>query len=159
MIVHRATCSCSVELYKLWYILWRIFCQTGIFRGVFSTHHWYRRIHPHSVIFRGFFLYINCRKDQRSCDVRGGPDPPLLPPPRRRSAVIIFHSTGRREIIIPRVPECMPYRRNWSPPPLWKWVCLPPLIQRWGRNTLLQGTQFGRLDRNPGTLYTLWPRW
>ncbi len=33
MYDHRATCSCSVELYKLGYTL-ADFCQTGIFRGV-----------------------------------------------------------------------------------------------------------------------------
>jgi hypothetical protein len=32
MNVHSVICSCSVELYKLC-ILWRIFCQTGIFAG------------------------------------------------------------------------------------------------------------------------------
>jgi hypothetical protein len=32
MQVHSATCSCSVELYKQWWI----FRQTGTFRGVFS---------------------------------------------------------------------------------------------------------------------------
>jgi hypothetical protein len=35
-------------------ILWRIFCQTGIFRGVFSVNPYFHR------------------KDQRSSDVRGG---------------------------------------------------------------------------------------
>ena len=34
MKAHRATCSCSVELYKQWFTL-ADFCQTGIFRGVF----------------------------------------------------------------------------------------------------------------------------
>jgi hypothetical protein len=38
MNVHRATCSCSVELYKQWFIL-ADFCQTGIFRGVFSVYY------------------------------------------------------------------------------------------------------------------------
>ena len=38
MNVHRATCSCSVELYKQWFTL-ADFCQTGIFRGVFSVYY------------------------------------------------------------------------------------------------------------------------
>ncbi len=33
MYVHSATCSCSVELYKLWYTLADFFSQTGIFAG------------------------------------------------------------------------------------------------------------------------------
>jgi hypothetical protein len=36
MNVHSATCSCSVELYKLWYTLADFF-PTGIFAG-FSLH-------------------------------------------------------------------------------------------------------------------------
>ena len=38
MKAHRATCSCSVELYKQWFTL-ADFCQTGIFRGVFSVYY------------------------------------------------------------------------------------------------------------------------
>ncbi len=38
MNVDRATCSCSVELYKQWFTL-ADFCQTGIFRGVFSVYY------------------------------------------------------------------------------------------------------------------------
>jgi hypothetical protein len=38
MSVHSATCSCPVELYKLWYIL-ADFLPNWNFRGVFSTVH------------------------------------------------------------------------------------------------------------------------
>ena len=52
MNVHSATCSCSVELYKLWYTLADFL--------------------PNWDITRGFLLLpLFCRKDQRSCDVRG----------------------------------------------------------------------------------------
>jgi hypothetical protein len=40
MNVHSATCSCSIELYKLWYTL-ADFCRTGTFRGVFSKYHYF----------------------------------------------------------------------------------------------------------------------
>ncbi len=52
MTVHSATFSCSIELYKLWYTLADFF--------------------PNWDISRGFLLLpLFCRKDQRSCDVRG----------------------------------------------------------------------------------------
>ena len=52
MNVHSATCSCSVELYELWYTLADFL--------------------PNWDISRGFLLFpLFCRKDQRSCDVRG----------------------------------------------------------------------------------------
>ncbi len=92
-------------------ILWRIFGQTGTFRGVFSTYHWYHRIHPRTVIFCGFFLFIVRRKDQRSCDVRGGSTRVYAP------ASELF-------------PPLHPLIRMW--------VCLPPWIQRGGSHTLLQ---------------------
>jgi hypothetical protein len=37
MSIHSATCSCSVELYKLWYTLADFFPNWN-FRGVFSTY-------------------------------------------------------------------------------------------------------------------------
>ena len=40
MNVHSATCSCSIELYKLWYTL-ADFLPTGTFRGVFSKYHYF----------------------------------------------------------------------------------------------------------------------
>jgi hypothetical protein len=89
-------------------ILWRIFCQTEIFAGfsLFSrkdqrssdergergediTLEPSGRVHPHTVIFRQFFLYIICRKDQRSCDRVGGGGGGV-------SGDIIFHSLGRK---------------------------------------------------------------
>ncbi len=116
-------------------ILWRIFCQTGTFRGVFSTYHWYRRIHPHTVIFCGFFLIIVRRKDQRSCDVRGG---------------------STYQSVCPIVGIGSP------PHPLIRmWVCLPPWIQRGGATLFCSwgggGTHCGRLDRRPAwhSVYSL----
>ncbi len=47
-----------------------------------------RRVHPHTVIFRHFFLYIIRRKDQRSCDGVSGD--------------IIFHNLGRKVSIVYR---------------------------------------------------------
>jgi hypothetical protein len=35
MTVHRATCSCSVELYKLWYTWADFFAKLGYFAGFF----------------------------------------------------------------------------------------------------------------------------
>ncbi len=54
----------------------------------------------------------------------------------------------------------VPSSESGLPPPIWEAsVTLPPWTQRGRSNTLLQvngwGTQFGRLDRKPGTLYTL----
>jgi hypothetical protein len=86
-------------------ILWRIFCQTGTFRGVFSTYHWYRRIHLHTVIFAGFFYLMFAGKISEAAMWGAG------------------------------VLECMPHGRNWSPPPrplILMWVCPPPWIQRGG---------------------------
>ena len=40
MNVHRATCSCSVELHKQWYTLADFFPNWN-FRGVFSTYHYF----------------------------------------------------------------------------------------------------------------------
>jgi hypothetical protein len=64
MKVHSATCSCSVELYKLWYPLADFFPNWN-FPGVFSTYHYSLtsepsgKIHPHTVIFlRGLFLIL-----------------------------------------------------------------------------------------------------
>ncbi len=62
-----------------------------------------------------------------------------------------------------RVPECLSHRRNWAPHPFpRKWVCLPLWTQR-GEGATLScgwevhgGNKFGRLDRKPGILYTLW---
>ncbi len=55
-----------------------------------------------------------------------------------------------------KVPECLSLRRNWSPHPR----VSPPLDPKGGGNIPLRlrgwGTQYGRLDRKPGTLYTLW---
>ncbi len=81
-------------------ILWRIFCQTGTFRGVFSTYHWYRRILPHTVIFCGFFYLLFAGKISEATMWGAG------------------------------VPECT-------------------LSCSWGG----AGTQLGRLDRRPGTLW------
>ncbi len=82
-------------------ILWRIFCQTGTFRGVFSTYHWYRRIHLHTVIFCVFFYLMFAGKIREAAMWGAG------------------------------VPECMPHRRNWSPPPPHPDVSVfPPWIQR-----------------------------
>jgi hypothetical protein len=53
MNVHSATCSCSAELFKQWYTL-ADFLANWHFRGVFSVY----QLFP--------------RKDQRSCDGRGG---------------------------------------------------------------------------------------
>jgi hypothetical protein len=95
MNVHSATCSGFVELHVYSSsIRWRIFCQTGIFRGVFSTFNFVGRISkaamkgvgdiifhnlgaqwkgtPSYCIFLLVFFYIIRRKDQRSCDGRGG---------------------------------------------------------------------------------------
>ncbi len=52
MKVHSATCSCSVELYKLWYALADFLSNWDISRGF-------------------LLLPLFCRKDQRSCDMRG----------------------------------------------------------------------------------------
>jgi hypothetical protein len=53
MNVHSATCSCSIDLDKLWYTLVDFLPNRDILRG---------------------FLYISlfCRKDQQSCNGRGG---------------------------------------------------------------------------------------
>ena len=40
MKAHSATCSCSVELYKQWYILADFFPNWN-FRGVFSIYHYF----------------------------------------------------------------------------------------------------------------------
>jgi hypothetical protein len=62
---------------------------------------------------------------------------------------------------IPRVPEYLFHRRNWVPHPLPRQrVCLPPWIQKGGGKHSLAGeggggTQFGRLDRKPGTEYSV----
>ncbi len=69
---------------------------------------------------------------------------------------------SRKGINLHKVPECLSLRRNWVPPPPPPYrVCLPPGYPKDGRATLAYGwgggrTQFGRLDRKPGTLYTLW---
>ncbi len=57
MNVHSGTCSCSIDLDKLWYTLWHTLVD----------------FLPNRDISRGF-LYISlfCRKDQQSCDGRGG---------------------------------------------------------------------------------------
>jgi hypothetical protein len=85
MNVHSATCSCSVELYKLWYTLVDFLPNWDISRG-FLYISLISQDTPHTVIFCGFFLFIVLRKDHRSCDVRGGitrvyaPSSELVPP-------------------------------------------------------------------------------
>ena len=68
-------------------ILWKIFCQTGTFRGVFCTYHWYRRIHPTLWFFAVFFYLLFAGKISEAAMWGAG------------------------------LPECMPHRRNWFPPP------------------------------------------
>ncbi len=62
---------------------------------------------------------------------------------------------------IPTVPQCLSLRPNWLPStPSSPSECIPPWNQMGGGVTLAcgrggGGTQFGRLERKPGTLYTL----
>jgi len=44
--------SCGTLSYSLCFS--NIFYPTGTFRGVFSSYHWYRRIHPHTGAYLGF---------------------------------------------------------------------------------------------------------
>jgi hypothetical protein len=102
----------------------------------------------------GFFSIYYLPEDQRSCDVRGG---------GRGTLFFIASVVERLKYTYCRIQECMPHRRNWFPPTRSsESECVSPLGSKGGSNTLLQvrgwGTQFGRLDRRPGTLYTLWPR-
>jgi hypothetical protein len=128
-------------------ILWRIFCQTGTFRGVFSIHI--------SLISQDtppyFYIIDGMISEAAMCGAEVG------------GHYISWHRSSR-DFSIPRVPECMPHRRNWlpSPPPL-KVSVSPPLDLKGGGATFsLQvrgwGTHLGRLDRRPDTLYTLWTR-
>jgi hypothetical protein len=62
-----------------------------------------------------------------------------------------------------RVPQCLSHRPNWvRPPPLPQASVPPPPPEQkgGGGNTRLRGegrrTQFGRLERKPSTLSTLW---
>jgi len=54
----------------------------------------------------------------------------------------------------------MSHRRNWVPPPPTSQASVSPPLDPKGEATLSCGgvgdTQFGRLDRKPGTLDTLW---
>ena len=112
-------------------ILWKIFCQTGTFRGVFCTYHWYRRIHPTLWFFAVFFYLLFAGKISEAAMWGAG------------------------------LPECMPHRRNWFPPPPHPDVSVSPSLDPKGGGATLScswvggGTQFGRLDRRPGTLYTV----
>ncbi len=83
--------------------------------------------------------------------------------PGRLEWKINTHNRIVEWVYIPRVPECLSLRRNWVPPlpPSHASECVAPL----GPNGVREqhslggegvGTQFGRLDRKPGTLYTLW---
>ncbi len=78
---------------------------------------------------------------------------------------ISYCSKHEVHIYVPRVPQCQSPRRNWdpSPPPLPHRVCIPP----WTKGGPGGGTyspadegvgesQFGRLEKNPSTLSTLW---
>jgi hypothetical protein len=141
MYVHSATCSCSVELYKQWYTS-ADFSQTGIFAGFFLYMSLISQDTTPNCVFTVFavFFYI-CRKDQGD---------------------ITFHSIGRPEIIVYlEYQSVCPIVGIGSPqPPPLKMSVFPPWLQRGGgSNNLLQvrgwGSQFGRLDRRPVTLYIL----
>ncbi len=140
-------------------ILWRIFSQTGIFAGFLYISLISQDTPPYCDFLR-FFLFIIRRKDQRSCDVRGRGRGKLYFTAPVVNGLELYCST-----CIHRVPKCMPRRRNWFPPPPPKVSLSPPLDPKGGGGTTLScrwgggGTQFGRLDRRLGTLYTLWPRW
>ncbi len=66
--------------------LWRIFCQTGTFRGVFSTYHYIAGYTP-TLSFYAVFFYLLFAGKISEAAMRGA-----------------------------GVPECMPYRRNSFPP-------------------------------------------
>ncbi len=53
MNVQSATCSCSIELYKL-----RIFCQTGIFAG-FSLHNINLAVRISAAVMAGGILFFS----------------------------------------------------------------------------------------------------
>ncbi len=142
-------------------ILWWIFCQTGTFRGVFSLYiidmAGCTRTTPYCVFSWVFSIYYLPERSAklRPCDVRGG------------GRGTLFHSIGRREIIHskPRIPQCMPHRRNWSPPtPSSESECVSPLGSKGGAtlSCRLVGGGPNSDDRIEGlalSLYTLWPRW
>jgi hypothetical protein len=70
----------------------------------------------------------------------------------------------RGVIHIPREPECLSLRPSWLPRPSPASECVPPSWnQREGGQHSLAGkgsgrSRFGRLERKPGTLYTLCAR-
>jgi hypothetical protein len=69
----------------------------------------------------------------------------LLPPPHRRGNILFEYQS------------VCPFVRIGPPPPSSE--CVPPWNQRGGQHLLAvrgRGSQFGRLERKPGTLCSLW---
>jgi hypothetical protein len=54
------------------------------------------------------------------------------------------------------VPECVPSSELGPPTPFYASECVSSLGPKGGGATLPSGT-FGRMERKPGTLYTLFP--
>ncbi len=130
-------------------ILWWIFCQTGIFAGFSLFISLISQDTPPYCDFSRFFfqlLFAVKISEDAMCTVQGG-----------GQGILYFIVS-----VIDRLQYTQSTRVYALPPPL-KVSVTPPLDPKGGRNTLFQvrglGTQFGRLDRRPGTLYTLWPRW
>ncbi len=74
MNVHSATCSCSVELYKLWFI-WRIFFPNWDFRGVFFTYHYsHLAVRISTAMMAGDIIFLGCRTAYKGAmdGARGG---------------------------------------------------------------------------------------
>jgi hypothetical protein len=63
-VVHRATCSFSIALYKQWYTL-ADFLPNWNFRGVFFKYHFYRWKYQRSCDSRGPYIFLprwSCRR-------------------------------------------------------------------------------------------------
>jgi len=73
-------------------------------------------------------------------------------------AYLIASWNGPQSTYIPKLPQCLYSRLTWDPPSLSrKRVC--PRNQRGGHTCLwvrVWGAQFGRLEKKPSTLPTLW---
>ena len=129
------------------------FAKLGHFAG-FSLH--IIDIAGYSPTLQFFAVFFYCSPERSAklrCEGRGSGD-------------IIFHSLGRRGIIVIVYLEYQsvcPIVGIGSPHPFSESERVSPLGSKGGEEHLFQvrgwGTQFGRLDRRPGTLYTPWPRW
>ncbi len=78
------------------------------------------------------------------------------------SVPLTLLSLSLRDYSIHRVPDCLSFRWNWvtPPPPSPLASVSPPPEPKGGeeQHSLAderRGTQFGRLERKPGTLYTM----